>query len=243
MSGLSRTGFAFDLLRRLHMPVTKENVSAIVAWERAEGGHFHNDAHYNPLNTTQPRPGDHAINGNSAGVRAYSSYESGLRATEQTLRNGRYGPVLRALRSGRSAERVAHAVVASPWGTGSLISACLPAARAEVAKAWRHHHADHSDGHHHEVGHGQHGSREAKVRDVVRVATSQLGYHERGDNLTKYGAWYGLNGQPWCGMFVSWVFAKAGHPLPHLQGDKGDGVHRVFHSRNEGSMFGFGRVL
>ena len=24
-----------------------------------------------------------------------------------------------------------------------------------------------------------------------------------------YGKWYGLNGQPWCAMFVSWVFDQA----------------------------------
>lgn len=29
-------------------------------------------------------------------------------------------------------------------------------------------------------------------------------------NKTKYGHWYGLDGQPWCAMFVSWVFNQAG---------------------------------
>jgi hypothetical protein len=396
MSPFTRTGFAVDLLGRIDAPVTRENVTALVAWQRAEGGHFHNDARYNPLNTTLSRPGDRRVNG--VGVRAYRSYESGLAATALTLGNGLYGPVLRALRSGGSAGRVARAVVASPWGTTALIGACLPDARDEVARAWRRR-GEHRDGGGHQDGAGQRGGgvgrgghrvlidpqelarladqldrvedatrwaqstvervgrelrlagghaptaararhldallgqaqvelpllaaavgrdaglvrgirqralvaddaapyaspgrverlldalggkvdgatlarlevlllgglavdrgrrdhspivsrphrrpgpahdhggrqrdhagrqgREEKVRDVVRVATGQLGYHERGDNLTRYGAWYGLNGQPWCAMFVSWVFARSGHPLPNLQSGKGYAGVRV----------------
>jgi hypothetical protein len=45
---------------------------------------------------------------------------------------------------------------------------------------------------------------------VVSVARSQLGYKEGRNNDTKYGRWYGLNHNPWCAMFVSWVAAKAG---------------------------------
>lgn len=36
------------------------------------------------------------------------------------------------------------------------------------------------------------------------------GYTEKGDNLTEFGKWYGLNGEPWCAMFVSYVFNEAG---------------------------------
>jgi len=35
-------------------------------------------------------------------------------------------------------------------------------------------------------------------------------YAEEGDNLTIMGKWYGLNGQPWCAMFVSYCFDQAG---------------------------------
>jgi hypothetical protein len=48
---------------------------------------------------------------------------------------------------------------------------------------------------------------------LLDVERSQLGYQESGDNLTRYGLWYGLNGQPWCGMFQSWCAAKAGLTL------------------------------
>lgn len=35
-------------------------------------------------------------------------------------------------------------------------------------------------------------------------------YVEEGDNLTIMGKWYGLNGQPWCAMFISYCFNEAG---------------------------------
>lgn len=49
---------------------------------------------------------------------------------------------------------------------------------------------------------------------VIDAAKSQIGYQETGNNDTKYGAWYGLNNQPWCAMFVSWCFKEAN--LSHL---------------------------
>lgn len=45
---------------------------------------------------------------------------------------------------------------------------------------------------------------------VVRVAKGEVGTHESGDNHTKYGRWYGLDGQPWCDIFVSWVCHEVG---------------------------------
>lgn len=46
--------------------------------------------------------------------------------------------------------------------------------------------------------------------NVVDIAKAELGYKETGNNDTKYGKWYGLNNNPWCAMFVSWCFDKAG---------------------------------
>lgn len=48
------------------------------------------------------------------------------------------------------------------------------------------------------------------MNDIVNRAKFELEYTEKGDNETKYGAWYGLNGQPWCAIFVSWCYDKAG---------------------------------
>ena len=51
---------------------------------------------------------------------------------------------------------------------------------------------------------------------LVNLAYSQVGIYEGKDskgnynNIQKYGAWYGNNGQPWCAMFVSWNWHHAG---------------------------------
>ncbi len=57
----------------------------------------------------------------------------------------------------------------------------------------------------------------AKGRDVVKIAAGELGNTETpaNSNRTKYGAWYGLDGYPWCMMFVQWCCAQAGRPLPY----------------------------
>lgn len=110
------TSWAHALLAKFGYPESADNVAAIVAWERAEGGHWHNTATYNPLNTTQEEPGSHAMN--SVGVQAYTSWDQGLAATVTTLRNGRYEGILRALWIGTCAPCIAAAVSLSPWGTG-----------------------------------------------------------------------------------------------------------------------------
>ena len=110
--------WAQAVLKSLGMPITADNVAAVVAWEMAEGGHWYNTAYYNPLNTTQSMPG--ATIFNSVGVKAYTSWAQGLKATVITLHNGYYGGILEALSRGNDAQAVADAVAASPWGTGSF---------------------------------------------------------------------------------------------------------------------------
>ena len=48
------------------------------------------------------------------------------------------------------------------------------------------------------------------MNNIVETASAELGYAETGDNDTKFGKWYGMNNQPWCAMFVSWVYHKVG---------------------------------
>ena len=52
----------------------------------------------------------------------------------------------------------------------------------------------------------------ATAKEILAVARGELGYKESpaGSNRTKYGAWFGLNGHPWCMMFIQWVFTQAG---------------------------------
>jgi peptidoglycan hydrolase CwlO-like protein len=115
---ITQVTWAQAFLKSLGVPLTADNVAAIVAWEMAEGGHWYNTAYYNPLNTTQSMPGATVFN--SVGVKAYMSWAQGLKASVITIRNGYYGGILDALRRGNDAQAVAGAVAASPWGTGSF---------------------------------------------------------------------------------------------------------------------------
>jgi peptidoglycan hydrolase CwlO-like protein len=115
---ITQVTWAQAFVKSLGMPMTADNVAAVVAWEMAEGGHWYNTAYYNPLNTTQSMPG--ATIFNSVGVKAYTSWAQGLKASVITIRNGYYGGILDALRRGNDAQGVADAVAASPWGTGSF---------------------------------------------------------------------------------------------------------------------------
>jgi hypothetical protein len=47
---------------------------------------------------------------------------------------------------------------------------------------------------------------------ALAKAAGELGYKESpaGSNHQKFGVWYGVDRQPWCAMFVSWCFWRAG---------------------------------
>ena len=64
-------------------------------------------------------------------------------------------------------------------------------------------------------------SFEGDLSKVVNIARSQIGVVERPVNKTLYGEWFGWNGVPWCAIFVSWVFDRAGKRIPPLQTPKG----------------------
>src|SRR5215467_3344251 len=94
-----------QILRGVGAPATPTNFDALAAWQRAEGGTALN----NPFNTTLLTPqATGAIN--SVGVRNYATPEAGIQATIDTLNNGRYAPIIAALRAGNNAQAVASAV-------------------------------------------------------------------------------------------------------------------------------------
>jgi hypothetical protein len=121
-AGVNSVQWAKDFLSRINMPVTSENVRAIVAWEKAEG----TAAKFNPLATTQGGFAG-ATKFNSVGVKNYVSYEDGIAANAKVIQNGLYGPILDALRNGNDAMAVARGIKASPWGTGGLVEKILSA--------------------------------------------------------------------------------------------------------------------
>jgi len=53
---------------------------------------------------------------------------------------------------------------------------------------------------------------------IVEIARAEVGVVEspKNSNKTKYGAWFGWSGVPWCGIFVSWCYHQAGHPLGNI---------------------------
>lgn len=57
---------------------------------------------------------------------------------------------------------------------------------------------------------------------VIEVARGELGQHEdpAGSNLTKYGFWYGVDGVPWCVIFLCWLFNQAGERMAFFGGGK-----------------------
>lgn len=57
---------------------------------------------------------------------------------------------------------------------------------------------------------------------VIEIARGELGNTEEpaGSNLTKYGFWYGVNGAPWCVIFLCWLFNQAGERMAFFGGGK-----------------------
>lgn len=55
---------------------------------------------------------------------------------------------------------------------------------------------------------------------VLDTARGEIGYGESppGSNRTKYGAEFGLDGVPWCVIFLWWVFRKAGEAAAFFAG-------------------------
>ena len=66
----------------------------------------------------------------------------------------------------------------------------------------------------------------SQAQELIEIAENEVGYLEKASNSqlddktanagsgnwTKYGAWYNLNGYPWCAIFISWCVAQAGIP-------------------------------
>ncbi len=61
------------------------------------------------------------------------------------------------------------------------------------------------------------------IKNIITLAQAEIGYSETpvNSNKTKYGKWFGLDGVAWCGIFVSWLYAKAGFPLGKIGFTKG----------------------
>lgn len=119
-----------DILNALQAPATVNNVNKLTAWNICEQGH--NGVQYNnPFNTTQPAAGASVIN--SAGVKAYPNWQTGLTATVTTLLAPLHGysAIRKNLLSDGPPAEFANAVGSSQWGTnGSCIASTLSSGKA-----------------------------------------------------------------------------------------------------------------
>jgi len=114
--------FAKALLNGLNAPINDNNIQAIIAWEALEGGHYSNDARYNPLNTTWKMPGSKNFNnlGNGVGVQSYVSWDQGLDATLKTIKMGLYSKIIDKLMLSAPADDILSEVDKTPWGTHNM---------------------------------------------------------------------------------------------------------------------------
>ncbi|MBE6687018.1 MAG: CHAP domain-containing protein [Ruminococcaceae bacterium] len=84
------------------------------------------------------------------------------------------------------------------------------------------------------------------LEDIIAVAETQLGYLEGtlegnvaiGNDVTKYGDWYGLNNNPWCAMFVSWCADQAGIPTTVIPKHASCDVGMQWFIKNESFTYG-----
>jgi len=110
--------FAQALLVALGMPVSDNNVQALVAAQHLEGGFMHNACLFNPLNTSQPMPGSRLIVHLTPtfGPQAYVNWEQGLAATVKTITNGHYATILASLARSAPPDETLQIWDVSPWG-------------------------------------------------------------------------------------------------------------------------------
>jgi hypothetical protein len=110
---VSETQFASAVLNKLGVTPTRESLGKMLAWMKQEGGNWHNDARYNPLNTTLSKPGA-GNTGTQGNIKVYTSWAQGIEATTDTLQG--YPQIIAALRSGTLGQ-FKSTVSSSAWGT------------------------------------------------------------------------------------------------------------------------------
>ena len=133
MAQVTRASWAVSLLKSLELPATRQNIIIIMGWEAAEGGagpQFGvptNAAAFNPLNTTQPEPGSRDTNpAGQAAIQAYTSWESGLKATVSTLSQSNMAAIVTMLQPGTATPEAATKTInGSPWGTTTLTAGLI----------------------------------------------------------------------------------------------------------------------
>lgn len=117
--------FARALLSRLGLPVSDNNVSALIAVQQIEGGDSANSAWHNPLNTMRDMPGARDAGLQVKGIKAYANWSDGIEATARTLEQGTkthvapgfdMSGIYRSLARNALPDETIKAWQVSPWG-------------------------------------------------------------------------------------------------------------------------------
>jgi hypothetical protein len=118
--------FLTDVLKGLGIPNPNQyQIQFMKSWRQHEGG----KAAFNPLNTTLKTTNSQPYN--YVPVRNYPDRQTGLNATIDTLKNGKYTNVINAIKNIQNENGISNAMVAvnnSPWGSKF---------NPPVAKQWR----------------------------------------------------------------------------------------------------------
>jgi hypothetical protein len=96
----SSADWARAVLAAGNYPATPGNLRFLEAWADAEGGNWHNTAHYNVLGTSVTAPGSTQFN--SDGVQSYTSWDQGIGATVQMFKQDNMSAINAALRAGNA---------------------------------------------------------------------------------------------------------------------------------------------
>lgn len=125
---VTRSDFASGFLNGIGAPLSDENYIGMYAWIRSEFGDGQAPDRmpaYNPLATTQ---GAHDTQDwNSAGVKIYPDFATGLQANVDTLLQNHpgYQAILDAFRGNAGAYQIVQAISESAWGShpsGAIVS-------------------------------------------------------------------------------------------------------------------------
>jgi hypothetical protein len=97
---------------------TKDNMAFMYAWRQSEGGTANN----NPFNTTHKMPNSTRYKKNTHGVQNYKTPEDGIRATCNTIKNGRYNDIVDGLKNDVGLFELSRMKSLNVWGTGPLLA-------------------------------------------------------------------------------------------------------------------------
>lgn len=110
--------FAIALLDRLGLEVTDNRLIGLVAFIAIEGGHWHDSARYNPMNTMYPAPGAVQAPGLLTGIKSYPDWQTGIAATAATIAQSNMRPIAVALKDNVDPRAFLRAVTQSQWCPG-----------------------------------------------------------------------------------------------------------------------------